>query len=423
MKFKRIAENSAWLLLDKVVRLGGSVALTIWMARTVGPKAFGGFGFATAVAAIVASVGTLGLQTVVMRDLKREVPERRAGHLGAALILRSAVSLVLVVGTIVSVVAVRAAMDSTAVLTAILVAAALPQVFDVFEWALLTEERARVVASTRIAVFAGFAVLRVFVILNRGPLEAFAAAILGEAACGSFTLWVISRRQGIEARLSGVQPAYLAAYARAAVPLVFAALFIQIYMRADQLMITQMLGNREAGLYAASTRIAEAWNFVPTAALVALAPMLTFVHQRSEAEFLRSLGSVIRILSAMSLGFALFAWIFAERFVYMLYGSDFAEVAKILPIHALGSVFVTIGVASGPYFVNKGMFRTAMWQTAVGSLINVLINVTVIPRIGIVGAAYATVISYAFSAFLVNAFLASTRPLFRLQMLLQQVKQ
>ena len=418
MKFRRVAENSAWLLLDKVLRLGGGVALTIWMARTVGPQAFGGFGFATAVAAIVGSVGTLGLQSVVMRDLKRDSPKARAVHLGSAIILRGAVSLLLVAGAVLSVVAVRGTIDSTVVLTAILVAAALPQVLDVFEWALLSDEHARAVATTRIAVFIVFAVLRALVILDRGTLEAFAATIFCETAVGSIALLVISRRHGIGSRIRRSPWPDLLPYARAAVPLVSAALFVQVYMRADQIMITQILGNRDAGIYAASARIAEAWNFVPTAALIAVSPMLTLVHQRSDIEFLKSLSWVVRTLAGLSLGFALLVWAFADRVVHLLYGPEFADVARILPIHAFGSVFVAIGVASGPYFVNNGMFRTAMFQTAAGSIINVLINLALIPRVGIVGAAYATVISYAFSAFLVNACVQSTRPLFRLQILL-----
>jgi PST family polysaccharide transporter len=410
-----IVANASWLLLDKVLRLGGGLALTIWMARSVGPDAFGAFGFAAAVAAIATAVGTLGLQGVVMRDMVSEQPADRSSLLGAALTLRIVTSVVLAAGTGLAVILARGQLDTAALLTLILVSAVIPQSLDVLEWALLSTEQARLVTVTRIAVFLLFAAVRVAIIVGHGSLAAFAMTIAAEAACGSIALLLFARQAGIVLTLYGVRRAQLRRYAHAAVPLVTASLCVQAYMRADQLIIAQSLGLRDVGLYAAAARISEAWNFIPAAAMLALMPRLTAAHRRSDAEFLRMLSRGIGSLMGASLLFALAVSAASGQLIVALYGSGFAEASGTLSIHVFSCIFTTIGVASGPFFVNHGFFRLAMAQTLVSAIVNVLLNLSLIPCWGISGAAWATVASQALSAFALNAVHPSTRPLLRAQ--------
>jgi len=415
MTLRRIAANSAWLLLDKVVRIGGNLALTIWMARSVGPQAFGAFGFATAVAGIVAAVGTLGLQSVVMRDMVSEPSTDRTALLSAAFRLRLIVSIAIVAGSSAGVILLRHGIDTAAILTMILASAALPQTLDVLEWALLSDERARLVAIFRTGAFAVFAVLRVVIIAANGSLVLFALSILAEAACASIVLIVVARGLGIRMALTSGGSIYITRYVRAAAPLVTAALCVQIYMRADQLLIAELLGLREAGLYAAAVRISEAWNFFPAAVMMALYPRLTSAFKRSEQEFRLMLSRTILALTATAFVFAIVVWAVSDRFILVLYGVDFAAAAPVLAIHVFSSVLITVGVASGPYLVNHGLFRIAMMQTLAAGALSIGLNLALIPRWGLVGAAYATLASQSLSVLLLNVLHPLTRPLLLLQ--------
>lgn len=415
MTFKRIAANSVWLLLDKVLRLGGGLALVIWMARTVGPQAFGAFGFASAVAAIVIAVATLGLQSIVMRDIVRAREADQSVLVSTALVLRLAASMALTLAASLAVLLLRGRSDPAVLLTVILVSTTLPQALDVLEWTFLSKERARLVTLIRLGVFCAFAALRVIVIVKHGSLELFAITIAAEAACGSIALLLFANRAGIRIAVHNVRRIHLLGYAKSAVPLVTATLCVQIYMRADQLMIAEILGDREAGLYAAAVRISEAWNFIPAAVMLALVPRLTAAHQRSEAEFIRTLTWAIGLLATLSFIFALCVWATAEMLVVALYGPAFAAASGALGVHVFSCVFVTIGVASGSFFVNHGMFRIAMLQTLAGGLLNIALNLMLIPRLGIVGASCAAVASQCLSTFLLNALHPTTRPLMQIQ--------
>lgn len=415
MTIRRIATNSAWLLIDRIIRLGGGLGLVIWMARTVGPESFGPFGFASAIAGITAAIGTLGLQSVVMRDVVRNHEGNQLDALSAAFLLRLVASVLLFAAAGISVLLLRGTSDSTVILTLILAAAILPQALDVLEWCLLSHERARLVTLTRTSVFALFAAIRAGIILTHGTVEAFALTIPAEALSGAAALFFVARRDDIRVAVMRAQPERIRAYALAALPLVGTAIFVQVYMRADQLMVMELLGNTEAGLYSAAVRISEAWNFIPVAAMLAMAPRLTAAHRRSDSEFMHLLSRVIGTLAGASIIFALVVWLYADRIIVAVYGRDYKAAATALGIHVFSSVLVTIGVASAPFFVNKELFGIAMLQTAIGGALNVGLNIVLIPRLGIAGAAVATVIAYAFSAVLLNAAFRPTRTLFRFQ--------
>ena len=89
---KKIIFNSSWLFADKVLRLGIGLFVGVWVARYLGPDSFGLFNYAAAFVGIVSIVGTMGLDSFVVRDIVRE-PEKRDEILGTAFILKGAGSL------------------------------------------------------------------------------------------------------------------------------------------------------------------------------------------------------------------------------------------------------------------------------------------------------------------------------------------
>jgi PST family polysaccharide transporter len=79
-------------------------------------------------------------------------------------------------------------------------------------------------------------------------------------------------------------------------------------------------------------------------------------------------------------------------------------------------VFVFLGVAQSPWDLSENLLRLSLYRTIAGAVANVIINLYLIPRYSALGAAIATVVSYAISAIIANAFDARTRPIFFLQL-------
>ncbi|MGL5034833.1 MAG: polysaccharide biosynthesis C-terminal domain-containing protein, partial [Microcystaceae cyanobacterium] len=85
--------------------------------------------------------------------------------------------------------------------------------------------------------------------------------------------------------------------------------------------------------------------------------------------------------------------------VNFLLGKAYQESATILILHIWALPFVCLGVARGQWLIAENYTQFNFWATALGALSNILLNLILIPAYEGVGAAIATVISYAISAY------------------------
>jgi O-antigen/teichoic acid export membrane protein len=101
--------------------------------------------------------------------------------------------------------------------------------------------------------------------------------------------------------------------------------------------------------------------------------------------------------------------------VTLLYGEAYRAAGQVLTIHIWAGIFVFLGVASTKWFITEGLQKYSSINTAFGAVANVLLNFLLIPRYGIYGAAIATVMSYAISAYFMNfVFQISRKNFYRL---------
>jgi O-antigen/teichoic acid export membrane protein len=99
----------------------------------------------------------------------------------------------------------------------------------------------------------------------------------------------------------------------------------------------------------------------------------------------------------------------APLIVRLAYGMPFAAAGPILTVHIWSSIFVFLGVARGQWLVNEGLQKFYLASTVVGAVVNILLNLVLIPSYGGLGAAYATVVSYALAAWIASYFHPAVR--------------
>jgi PST family polysaccharide transporter len=88
----------------------------------------------------------------------------------------------------------------------------------------------------------------------------------------------------------------------------------------------------------------------------------------------------------------------------------------VLSVHVLSNVFVFVGVGESVWTTNAGLQRLVMWRAIAGAVVNVLLNLVLIPPFGALGAAVATLTAYAAATMVANAVTPSTRHLFAIEL-------
>ncbi|MHC5729571.1 MAG: oligosaccharide flippase family protein, partial [Nostoc sp.] len=69
---RAIIANTGWLFADRILRMGASLVVGVWVARYLGVQQYGLFNYALAFVSLFSPIFTLGLDDVVVRHIVRQ---------------------------------------------------------------------------------------------------------------------------------------------------------------------------------------------------------------------------------------------------------------------------------------------------------------------------------------------------------------
>lgn len=407
----KIVDNVSWLLLDKILRMGIGLLVGVWIARYLGPEQFGLLSFATAFVGLFGAVAALGLQEIVVRDLVRD-PAGKEETLGTAAVLHLLGGL-LSYGLILATIFWLRPNDPLAkTIVAILGSLVLLKASEVAAYWFESQVMSKYIVWMQNGSFLSFAAIKVALILNQEPLIAFAWATAAEAALVALLIIFMLGFRGPRLRQLRFAQVRAKKLLKDSWPLLLSGVTIMIYMKIDQIMLGQMIGDEAVGIYSAAVRISEVWYFIPTMIVASVFPAILEARNRSEVLYKARLQQLYDLMVWLSVGVALPMTFLSTTVVTLLFGVSFAASGPILAVHLWASVFVFLGVASGKWLIAENRQILSLQRSAAGAVSNILLNAIFIPHLGAIGAAISTVISFSIAAFFYDSLQKETRPMF-----------
>lgn len=393
--------NTGWLFADKVVRLGVGLLVGVWIARYLGPEQFGLLNYAVALVALFGAVASAGLNGIVVRDLINQ-PATANETLGSSLALQITGGLVAFGLAVLAIGLLRPDDALARMVVAVLGFALVFKASDVVRYWFESHVQSRYVVWVENGVFLLLAAIKVGMILTHASLMAFVWASFAEALLVAIGLFAIAARRG------GQLHAWRARARRAKTlladswPLILSGLAVMVYMRIDQIMLGQMLGDEAVGVYTAAVRISEVWYFVPIAIISSVLPAIIAARNVDPGLYLARLQRLYDIMFLLAISLAIPMSFLSGPVMALLFGDAYAGAGSILTIHIWSGVFVFLGLASSQWLLLEGRQKVILQRTLLGAVVNVFANLLFIPAYGAVGAAYATVLSYFIAVFSVG---------------------
>ena len=389
-----ILGNTGWLLAEKALRMILGLFVGGWVARYLGPEQFGLFNYALALVALFAILANAGLDSVVVRDVVCD-PAGRDTVLGSAFLLKLAGGLLAVLGATAAGLLFDAGDDRVHWLVVLMALALLAQAFDTIDLYFQSKLQARYAVFARNVAFVLLAAVKIALILSEAPLIAFAWAVFAESMLSALGLVAayrlasnrITAWRGSIARMRGLL--------RQCWPLMLSGLMVAVYTRIDQVMLGTMAGTESVGIYSAGTLLSELWYVVPVAIVVSAAPVLTRARAADPALYRHQLILLFRWLGTFCGAIALPVSLFSEPLVALVFGDAYRASGAVLAVHVWATLFVALGVISSQYLLLEDLNRVSLQRTLAGAAVNILLNMIWIPMYGPVGAAWATLVSYA----------------------------
>lgn len=391
----RIARNSGWLISDKVVRALVGLPVTILLTRYLGTESFGQWSFVVAWISILSTIAGLGLDSIVVRELVRN-PERASAIVVSGLVMKFVAGASLAILGMAGLARLEHSDVVIVGLTSILVGTLLFQAMDVADYWFQARVASRHAVTARIGAFLAAQTVKIILILAHAPLQAFAWAQLAESGLVAALLYAtLANHAGERLRLTSFDPTLARRLLKDALPLLVAGIAVVLYMRIDVLMLERMSSPHEVGIYSAATRLSEFWYAIPMAWVASASPSLLANHVANPCEFERRMGVMYRVLFWVGVLASAATTLVSGPLVRLLYGEAFSAAGPVLALHVWAGVPVFLGVASSQYLLAENLQVLSLVRTVLGLGINLLLNMALIPKYGALGAAAATVVSYA----------------------------
>jgi O-antigen/teichoic acid export membrane protein len=411
--FRKYFANTSWLMGERILRMGVSLFVGIYVARYLGPERYGLLSYANSFVGIFLALATLGLDDVVVREIVK-TPEQREKILGTSFLLK-------LVGTLLMWVAIFAAVPftendlQTNILIIIIAFGAVFQAFNVIDLNFQAKVKSKYVVHAQFVQLIISSIVKIILVVNDAPLIWFASVYSLDVivlAMGLVFAYLYNGENIFSWKWSFETSKYLL---HDSWPLILAGVVVSVYMKIDQVMIKEMLGAKEVGLYAAAVKLSEAWYFLPMAIASSLFPAIINAKVYQKEVYYQRLQKLYDLMVWIAIAIALPISILSSWIVELLYGNEYLESSSVLNIHIWSGIFIFLGVASSKYLIAENYIKKTFYRTFVGALLNIIMNYYLIGTMGIKGAAISTFVSHFFAAYFYDLLDKDLRKMFILK--------
>jgi len=411
--FRRYLVNTSWLMTGRGAQILLGLVVGAWLSRYLGPDRYGGYAFALSFATLFAPLANLGLGQIIVREIVKD-PLQRDTVLGTAMGIR-----LIGTGVAYSLIALGLLFflpDPETRLAVVLASSAIVlrslQMLIYYFQAVVKSRQSTIPHLVSLLVSNGLKVL--FILLNL-DVVAFLWLVLVDATVYSSLLALAYNKQGLNFSNWRFDRELATGLVKKSWPLMFSLILFTVYMQIDQVMLKFLGENKQVGWYNAAVRLSTATYAIPFVLTNSLFPAILSAAKNNKELFRQRMTRLYHLLIYISTGLILLTWTFADGIIQLIFGTAYAPAAPVLTIQVAGALFVFMGHAAEKWLIAEDKQYYFMLSVLTGAVVNVLLNLWLIPRYGITGAAWATLCAQVLSYHIAPMFFAPSRKVFFIQ--------
>lgn len=178
-------------------------------------------------------------------------------------------------------------------------------------------------------------------------------------------------------------------------PYAILALLMLLYTKSDTVILKELHpnGNEEVGIYAAAYRLIDALNMIAVLFAGLLYPLFSkMIKDKINIESLVKTSFALLVIP--SIIFAVFSFYYSNQIIELLYKYNTAQASGIFRILVFAFVFICNGYVFGTLLTANGNIRLLNKIALLTVIINIVLNVILIPIYGAIGSATASLASF-----------------------------
>ena len=402
-----IFHNFSWLFADKLIRLALSLFVSVVVARYLGPAQYGLWNYFLSFTMFFTAFVSLGFENIIPRELINH-PEKEEEIISLAFALKIIGGLIGFCLSIFTYYLYKKPDIELLIMMSLMASLLIFQAADIFDIFYKTKLQAKYAVIGRNIAFVIVALLKLYFVWKHFPLIYFVATISIEFLLGGLLVFYMFMKQGHRISLRKLNWNLGFGFLKDGLPMAISGFMIMIYMRIDQVMLTDMAGETANGIYSTGVRLIEIIYFVPMALADSFFPGIVYSKKHEGDKYASNMLSFYSIMIYVAIAISIVTIIVAKPMMNLLFGIEYEGSGAVLQVLGFSLLATFLSVASGKYLITENYLRVIFTRSFLGLGLNIILNLLWIPKYGYMGAAYASLLSYIIPT-LTLLFFSSTR--------------
>ena len=408
---KKYFFNTNWLFLEKFFRMFVSLTIGIMIARYLGPEKFGIISYAIVLASFITPFWRMGLNSIINKKFI-EGEESESKLFGTA-IYSQFIAYFLVAIFFIFVIINTSLSDTEQIICIIVFLGNLFLISDIFDQYFNAKTKSKYISYASIWSNIVTSIVKIIFIVYEFELIYFAIAISLEFVIKALLLtYYVKIKEKFSFKNWHFDISIFKNIFKESWPFILTGTMTGLYMKIDQLMIKYYIGNEAVGLYSVAVRLSEFWFVIPVVLTQSLFPAILNAKKKDKKLFEDRVTALYSLLVTIGLVIGLIFSLFSEVIIGLLFGVEYIEAALILSIYVWAVLFIFINNAQWKWYLSMGYQKLALLRISIGAILNIILNIIFLNMLGLIGAAYATIITYAYVGYFGNFISYKLRPNF-----------
>lgn len=406
MNRNKVVKNASWLIGIQLVKAVLALVISMLTARFLGPSGFGLINYAASIVSFVAPIMYLGLTGVLVQELVTH-PEREGEILGTSIFL-TLISSLFCIGGVAAFVSIANFGERDTFLVCLLYSTLL--IFQSLEimiyWfqAKLLSKYSSMVALFAYLIISGY---KIFLLATGKSVYWFAVSNALDYMVIAIGLTFVYRRMGgARLRFSTETAKNLLKKSRY---YIIPDMMVAIFAQTDRIMLKLMIDDAATGYYSAAVACAGMTAFVFSAVIDSFRPMIFDDKKNNEEQYEKDVCRLYSIIIYLSLLQSVFITAFAGLIIRILYGVDYAPSVSALRLIVWYTTFSYVGSVRNIWILAESKQKYLWVINLTGAAANVVLNYFLIPVMGIMGAALASLITQIFTNVIIGFIIKPIR--------------
>lgn len=405
-----IVQNLFWAVLGKMINLLSGLLVGIIVARYLGPEQYGLMDYVISYVFLFQSFAIFGLDAIEVREEARgQQPFQTI--IGTAFVLKLVLSVVFMAAVILT----SWWLEADGYTTLLVAVYSLSIVFNTlgvirnYFTAIVQNEYIVKAEIARTMIGVG---IKVVLLLCHASLTWFMVAYMFDfvlVGSGYIMAYHVKIGRLVEWRFDADVACFLL---REAFPLLLTNIAVIVYQRIDHVMIGQMIDKEAVGYYSVASRFVEVLIYIPMILAQTITPVLVSARERSEEEYIHKGQQFMNLSLWCSFLAAILTSVLSYWVVRYTFGPEFLPAVAVLQVLSFKAASVALSNTAGAMLVTEGLQRWAILRDGFGCIICVVLNYMLLPRYGIMAAAFVAIASNVAAGYLADAMIPAYRHLF-----------